>query len=283
MEREPSVIVPVKMEIQPATVYPYTGASSTLNKTFSMRLIIILFFLTFDISGTAQPLRVAVAANAQYVLKALRIDFKKKTGIDLEIISGSSGKLTAQIKNGAPYDVFLSADMEMPQHLDKAGFSLNKPQVYALGSLIVCSASIENLKNWSALLSQPRIIKIALANPVLAPYGKAAEACLRHYKLWEKVQPKLVFGESIAQVNTYLSTGAVPIGFTTEALIYENLKKTKLNWVRVDPKLYPAIQQGVIVLKHAQKENYKPAMQFYKYLFSAAAQQLLRQNGYQVP
>ncbi len=249
-----------------------------------MRLyLIFFFFLIFHISNLAQPLRVAVAANAQFVVKALRVDFNKKTGIDLEIISGSSGKLTAQIKNGAPYDLFLSADMEMPRHLDKAGFGLNKPRVYALGSLIVCSASLENLKNWPALLTQPEIIKIAIANPTLAPYGKAAEATLRHYKLWEKVQPKLVFGESIAQVNTYLTTGAVPIGFTTEAMIYENLKKTKINWVRVDSKLYPEIQQGVIVLKHSQKSNQKQAMQFYNYLFSAAAQKVFRQNGYQVP
>jgi molybdate transport system substrate-binding protein len=277
-------MMPVRKENYPATVYPFNGGSITLCKSFSMRLfLIILLFLTFRIYGIAQPLRVAVASNAQYILKVLRVDFKKKTGIDLEIISGSSGKLTAQIKNGAPYDVFLSADMDMPLHLDKAGFSLSKPRVYALGSLIVCSASNVHLKNWPALLIQPQIIKIALANPALAPYGKAAEAALRHFKLWDKVKPKLVFGESISQVNTYLTTGAVPIGFTTEALIYENLKKTKLNWVRVDSKLYPAIQQGVIVLKHAQKENYKAAMQFYNYLFSAAAQQLLRQNGYQVP
>jgi molybdate transport system substrate-binding protein len=249
-----------------------------------MRLFLsIIVFIAFHIAGFGQPLRVAVAANAQYVVKALQADFKKKTGINLEIISGSSGKLTAQIKNGAPYDLFLSADMDMPLHLFQTGFGLSKPRVYASGSLIICSALNVSLKNWPALLIQPQIIKIALANPTLAPYGKAAEATLRHYKLWDNVQSKLIFGESIAQVNTYLTTGAVPVGFTTEALIYENLKKKKLNWVRVDPKLYPAIQQGVIVLKHAQKNNQKQAMQFYNYLFSAAAQQLFRQNGYQVP
>ena len=249
-----------------------------------MRLFLtFFFFLAIPVAGFGQTLRVAVAANAQYVVKALRADFKKKTGLNLEIISGSSGKLTAQIKNGAPYDLFLSADMDMPQHLNQTGFSLNKPRIYALGSLIVCSASDLNLKNWPKLLTQPPIVKIAIANPTLAPYGKAAEAALRHYKLWEPVQFKLVFGESIAQVNTYLTTGAVQVGFTTEALIHENLKKTELNWVRVDPKLYPAIQQGVVVLKQAQKSNYKPAMQFYNYLFSAAAQQIFRQNGYQVP
>jgi molybdate transport system substrate-binding protein len=248
-----------------------------------MRLFLIFFlFLALRIASFGQPVRVAVAANAQFVLKALKADFQKATGIDLEIISGSSGKLTAQIKNGAPYDIFLSADMAMPQNLHQAGFSLTKPKVYALGSLIVCSSANLNLKNWPNLLSQPSIAKIALANPALAPYGKATEAVLRHYKLWEALQTKLVLGESIAQVNTYVTTGAVKLGFTTEALIYEKHNKN-LNWVRVNENLYPPIQQGVVMLKHAQKANLKAAQKFYQYLYSPAAQELFRQNGYQVP
>ncbi|QNF34457.1 molybdate ABC transporter substrate-binding protein [Adhaeribacter swui] len=248
-----------------------------------MRLFLtIVWFVLFPVLGCSQPLRVAVAANAQFVLKVLKTDFQKKTGIDLEIISGSSGKLTAQIKNGAPYDLFLSADMAMPQNLYQAGFGLSKPKSYALGSLIVCSSANLDLKNWPKLVNQAEITKIALANPKLAPYGQAAEAVLRQYKLWETLQAKLVFGESIAQVNTYLTTGAVKLGFTTEALIYESQNK-KLKWVRVDRKLYPPIQQGVILLKHAQKENYAKAQQFYRYLFSAEAQQLFRQYGYLTP
>ncbi|RDC62322.1 molybdate ABC transporter substrate-binding protein [Adhaeribacter pallidiroseus] len=249
-----------------------------------MRLFsIFVFILAFNLSGVCQPVRVAVAANAQFVMKALQADFKKKTGMDVEIISGSSGKLMAQIKNGAPYDLFLSADMDFPENLYQAGFGISKPQVYALGSLIVCTTLDVDLKNWPELLTQTRITKMAIANPKLAPYGKAAQATLQHYKLWHQVQAKLIYGESIAQVNTYLSTGAVPVGFTSEALIYENLKKTKFNWVRVDKKLYPKIKQGVIVLSYAQKKNYAKVLKFYNYLFSPAAQQLFRQNGYQTP
>lgn len=246
-------------------------------------LLTLLFTLRLVCGGYAQPLRIAVAANAQFVMKALQADFEKKTNIKSEIISGSSGKLTAQIKNGAPYDLFLSADMELPVNLFKAGFGLSPPKVYALGSLIVCSTADIALKNWPSLVRNQQLNKIALANPTLAPYGQAAKAALRHYGLWEKAASNLVFGESIAQVNTYILSGAVALGFTSEALIYENPAKNKLKWVRVDNKVFPPIQQGMLVLSHAKKTNYAQAMKFYAYLSSPAAKQLLKQNGYQVP
>ncbi|PSR57215.1 molybdate ABC transporter substrate-binding protein [Adhaeribacter arboris] len=243
----------------------------------------ILLFLGLSLVSRAQPVRVAVAANAQFVIKILQKDFEKKTGVKTEIITGSSGKITAQIKNGAPYDIFLSADMAYPTNLFKSGFGLNAPKVYALGSLIVCSTADLTLENWRQLLTTSSINKIALANPALAPYGQAAREALQHYGIWEKVQPKLVYGESIAQVNTYITTGAVKIGFTSEALIYENPNKNKFKWVRVENKVYSTMEQGMVVLSHAKKGNYAHAMQFYAYLSSPAAQQIFRQNGYRVP
>lgn len=247
------------------------------------RLFLHLFFIFCIVSiATAQshPLRLAVAANAQFVIKALQADFKKKTGIETEAIVGSSGNLTAQIKNGAPFDIFLSADMDYPDKLFKEGFAITKPKEYALGSLIVCSKGNLELKNWRLLLPGSDIQKIAIANPTLAPYGKAAEEVLRHYELWDKVTSKLVFGESISQVNTYITTGAVTLGFTTEALIYEYPDKDKLKWVRVDKSVYGKIRQGLIVLNYSRKGNYSNAMKFYNYILSPEAKQILKQFGY---
>lgn len=245
--------------------------------------IYIVFIFASGIPAQSQPLRVAVAANAQFVIKALQADFKKKTGIETEIIIGSSGKLSAQIKNGAPYDLFLSADMTFPDNLFKEGFALTRPKVYASGSLIVCSTSDLELKNWRNLLKDKKIKKIALANPVLAPYGKAAEETLRHYGLWNQVGSKIVFGESIAQVNTYITTGVVNLGFTTEALIYENPGKNLLKWVRVDHHVYKKIEQGMVVLSYSRKGNYTKALKFYNYLSSPAAKIVLKHNGYRIP
>lgn len=248
------------------------------------KLITLIFLLIGAVSPSlSQALRVAVAANAQFVIGALQADFKQKTGIEMETIIGSSGKLTAQIKNGAPYDFFLSADMEFPNQLFKDGFGLTEVKEYASGSLIICSIDALDLKNWQQLLLQNKISKVAIANPSLAPYGKAAEQALLHYKLWDKVNDKLVFGESISQVNTYITTGSVSLGFTTEALIHEYRSKDKLKWERLDSKIYGKIRQGMLVLRYARNRNFEKAMKFYNYLSSASAKQLLKKYGYQVP
>jgi molybdate transport system substrate-binding protein len=252
-----------------------------------MKWIVAFLVCTFynlqHTSGQSHQLRVAVAANAQFVMKALQADFKKKTGINTEVIVGSSGNLSAQIRNGAPYDVFLSADMEFPAILFKQGLGITKPLEYALGSLVVCSTWNLEIAKWRSLLMQPIIGKIAVADPSLAPYGKAAEQALRHYGLWNKINSKLVLGQSISQVNTYITTGAVTLGFTTEALLYEYTGREKLKWTRVDKDVYEDIRQGFIVLAYARKGNYEAAMQFYKYLRSSPAKQILKQFGYQVP
>lgn len=231
----------------------------------------------------AQSLRIAVAANAQHVVKALQADFKQKTGIQTEMIVGSSGKLSAQIKNGAPFDVFLSADTEFPNVLYKNGFSLSKPKVYALGSLIVCVANNIDPRNWQKMLADDKIGKVAIANPKLAPYGKAAEKVLQHYNLYDKVADKLVMGESIAQVNTYMATGVVNLGFTTEAFIYESKNNRKFKWMRVDNGTYDKIEQGMVILTHAKRGNYKQALKFFNYLQSPAAKRLFVKNGYRIP
>jgi molybdate transport system substrate-binding protein len=248
-----------------------------------MKKLFLFLLLVLSLATQAQPLRVAVAANAQFVIKALQADFKKRTGIEIEVITGSSGKLTTQIKNGAPYDIFLSADMDFPNALYKEGFGINPPKVYALGSLIVCSTSDLELKNWRNLLTTSKVNKIAVANPVLAPYGKGAEQALRHYGLWNKINSKMVLGESISQVNTYISTGVASLGFTTEALIYESPDAAKLKWVKVDDKVYDEIKQGMLILTYAKKHNYDKALKFFNYLQSPAAKQLFKKNGYRIP
>ena len=246
-------------------------------------LCLVIVLMSARLPEQSLPLRLAVAANAQFVIKALQADFKKKTGIETEAVIGSSGKLAAQIKNGAPYDLFLSADMEFPETLFKDGLGATAPKEYASGNLIVCSKSGLDLKNWRALLTQESIRKIALANPALAPYGKAAEQALRHYGLWDGVKAKLVYGESISQVNTYITTGTVELGFTSESLVYEHPEKEKLQWARVDGSVYEKIRQGFLVLRHAREGNYAKALQFSEYLSSPAAKQILKRSGYQTP
>lgn len=244
--------------------------------------LIFVVVLVLSVTGTfAQTIKVAVAANLQSVIKVLGDDFKKRSGIGIEPIVGSSGKLVAQIINDAPYDVFLSADIEFPQKLSDAGLTEQAPVVYALGSLIICTTQNINLKNWAKLVIADQVGKIAIANATIAPYGRAAEETLTKLNLLDKVKPKLVYGESISQVNTYITTGVASVGFTTQSLVMNPANTTKLNWQRIDPKTYAPIQQGMVLLKKAtDKAN---AEKFYRYMLSAPAKSILKKYGYIIP
>lgn len=228
----------------------------------------------------AQTLRVAAAANLQPVIGILQKDFKQRSGIQIEPIVGSSGKLVAQIKNGAPFDVFLSADMSFPNALDKDGLALQTPIIYAYGSLVICSNKNIGFENWPRTLLANRVKKIAIANPSIAPYGLAAQQALQRKGILNDINYKLVYGESISQVNTYITTGSVEVGFTTLALIKDAANKTKLHWRLVDPKLYSPIEQGMVILKSSQ--NKANAQKFFNYLQSTSAKKIFAQYGYKV-
>jgi molybdate transport system substrate-binding protein len=247
-------------------------------KKYLLKTASVLALLLLPFFGFSQNLKVAAAANLQGVIKILKADFERKTKISIEPIIGASGNLTNQIKNGAPFDVFLSADMNFPELLNKAGFTTSKPIAYASGSLIICSKQNLNFDHWEQLLRNSSIQKIALANPETAPYGKAAKEVLEGKKLLQKLQSKIVYGESIAQVNIYITTGVAPIGFTTEALIADVAGKQKLYWKRVSASDYQPIKQGIVILKHAEKNP--QASQFFKYMQSVAAKNILKKYGY---
>jgi molybdate transport system substrate-binding protein len=242
-------------------------------------IVVLISFLQIADSA-AQTLRVAAAANLQSVIKALQVDFKQKTGIIIEPIIGSSGKLVAQMKNGAPFDVFLSADMSFPENLYKGGLTTKEPVVYAYGSLVICSTQNIGFVNWERVLLTASIKKIVIANPDVAPYGAAAKEVLQKTGVLDNIKSKLVFGESIAQVNTYITTGVVDVGFTTQALINDPVNKAKLYWKVIDPKTYTPIRQGMVILKRA--ENNAAAIKFYQYLLSADAKQIFEKYGYRL-
>jgi len=244
------------------------------------RIILVFSLLLFSAALFGQNLRVAVAANLQGVIKVLAKDFKEKTGIEVEPIIGSSGNLTTQIKNGAPFDVFLSADITFPETLFNEGFSNKAPEVYAYGSLVIVSTQDIGFENWERLLLNPRVNKIAIANPKIAPYGKAAEEALTKKGIWTDVQPKIVQGESIAQVNTYITTGVADVGFTTQSFIKDSEGKTKLYWKLIDPQIYTPIKQGMVIIKATK--NAAQAEKFYQYILSADAKKILKAYGYGV-
>ena len=192
---------------------------------------LILLLLLCPLTLLAQPLRVAVAANAQFVMERVKAAFQKKTGTPMELIVSSSGKLTTQIQQGAPYDIFLSADMAYPQTLYKAGLTTSAPVVYAYGSLVLWTLTDLPLTTDLRVLSDPAVRHIALANPATAPYGEAAVSFLKFRKRLDTVKPKIVYGESIAQVNQYVLTGAAEVGFTAKSVVLDPSLKQRGHWI----------------------------------------------------
>jgi molybdate transport system substrate-binding protein len=242
--------------------------------------LVTLFALLYSVNCLAQTIRVACAANLQTVIKVLQADFKSRTGIVVEPIIGSSGKLVAQIINGAPFDVFLSADIDYPLQLSQEDLTEYSPVVYALGNLIVCTTRPYDIGSWKRLIEKDRLDKIAIANASIAPYGRAAEEVLKKLDLLDKAKPLLVYGESIAQVNTYITTGVAGIGFTAQSLLLDPNNTSNLTWRLIDPKLYNPIQQGMVLLK--KSENKEAAKKFYMYMTSNPAKKILRTYGYTV-
>lgn len=248
-----------------------------------MKNIILLFIL----SGTllnASNINVAIAANVSYAINDLKAEFKKShPNVDVRITLSGSGNLTAQIKRGAPYDIFMSANMKYPEALFKDKLALTKPKIYAEGSLAILSLKKRDFSNLSKLLNNKNIKHIAVANPKTAPYGKATIEALKNAHLYKKLKNKFVYAQSISQTVTYALTAA-EIGFIAKSSLYsKNMQKYKngINYKAVDTKLYTPINQGIVLLKHSNSS--KNATAFYKFILSKQAREIFKKFGYTLP
>ncbi|UHG89610.1 molybdate ABC transporter substrate-binding protein [Spirosoma oryzicola] len=242
---------------------------------------LIFLLLFWPACAQSQALRVAVAANAQFVMEQLRTAFQKQTSVTVESIVSSSGKLTTQIQQGAPYDVFLSADMDYPQALYKQGLTQAAPAIYAYGTLVLWTVGDLPLSKDLTVLKNPAVRHIAIANPAKAPYGEAAESVLKHAQLTDQVKAKIVYGESIAQVNQYVLSGSAEMGFTAKSVVLDPSLQQKGHWIELSTDHYSPIAQGVVVLKRTTQG--KAAGQFVQFLRSQTARRILQQFGYRLP
>ena len=224
---------------------------------------------------------VATAANVQFAMDRLAEAFHEETGYTVESVLGSSGKLSAQIMHGAPYDLFVSADLQYPQHLSDKGMTRGRPRVYAFGSLVMWSLH-DSIPLDSAGLHHPALQKVALANPELAPYGIAARSALIKWDVWEDLRGKMVFGESIAQTNQFVLSEAAQLGFTAKSVVMAKTNQGVGRWKEVPRDLYSPIAQGAVRLTHPG-ENEEASKAFFDFLFTPKAQQILRDYGYYLP
>jgi molybdate transport system substrate-binding protein len=233
-------------------------------------------------AGNAQ-ITAAVAANVQFAMEDLKTAFKKETGVEVKTVYGASGKLATQIRNGAPFDLFVSADMDFPDSLRAWGYAPEKPRPYAYGKLVLWTLKDVDLEKGLAALSDTAIGKIALADPKRAPYGREALKALQRSGLAESLKPKLVYGENISQVSQYILTGNVDIGFNAKSIVLAPETQGKGHWKEVDSTLYDRIAQGAVVCKYGTENNPGLSSRFYAFLYSAPAREIFARYGYVLP
>ncbi|WP_026441676.1 molybdate ABC transporter substrate-binding protein [Pseudacidobacterium ailaaui] len=239
----------------------------------------LLLFLLLAPSALAQNLRVAAAADLQPVLPFLLQQFEAKTQIHVDASYQSSATLAAQIENGAPFDLFLAADLSFPRHVIAAGLAETaEPVPYAKGTLVLWARNDAPFQHLSLdTLRSPELKTLAIANPQHAPYGRAAEASLRHLGLYDQLKSRLVVAENIAQTAQFVDSGNAQAGLISLTSAVSERLRAHGHFFVMPPDSYPPILQGAVVLKHAAHKQ--DAQRLLDFLLSPEAKQELSKRG----
>ena len=248
-----------------------------------MRQFLLSFLLLLSQSIFAQQATVAVAANMKDAFSEINTAFQATGNSNIRIVYGSSGNFTAQIMNGAPFNLFISADERFPIELYKQGKASDEGVVYAMGKLALISkhSAAMSLANDKTELMRAigKANKIAIAKPELAPYGKAAVEYLKAEGLWDTAKDKLIYGDNIGIATMYVVTGAADLGFTALSLAKSADVAKETNFILVNSKLYEPIKQRMVLIKGAPPE----AVALYQFMQSSQAKLILQKYGYSTP
>ncbi|HEU4935622.1 MAG TPA: molybdate ABC transporter substrate-binding protein [Vicinamibacterales bacterium] len=234
---------------------------------------------------TQRPPTIAAAANLNFALTEIANQFERERGTRVEVVFGASGTLTRQIRDGAPFEMFLAADEEFPNQLTAAGLTRDGGAVYAIGRLVLFAPNGSRLKvderldGLSRLLNAGGVTRFAIANPEVAPYGRAAEATLRKHGLWDPIRSRLVLGDSIAQAAQFATTGNAVGGLIAYSLVKEPALADKGTYALIPQTDHPTLRQRMVLLKQATPV----VAQFYHYMQGPAARAILVKNGYEAP
>lgn len=244
-----------------------------------MRIAGLLATIVLASQARAADVQVAVAANFTAPMQAIAAQFEKDTGNKAVLAVGSTGKFYAQIANGAPFEVLLAADEATPARLEQEGLAIRGTRLtYAIGKLVLWSAKDGYVDARGAVLKNGQFAHLAIANPKTAPYGAAAVETLERLKLFERLQPRLVQGENIAQAQQFVSTGNAELGFVALAQVWKDGKLTSGSAWIVPSNLYRPIRQDAVVL--AKGEANPAARALLTYLQSDKARAIIRAYGY---
>jgi len=245
------------------------------------RRSILPLYLVFVFSrlSFAQEITVAAAADLQFAMQDIGEQFQKATGKNVKLIYGSSGNFFQQLQNGAPFDMFFSANLDYAKKLEAAGLNYQ----YAKGKIVIWVPKDSALDLSSGLQSllNPKIKKIAIANPQHAPYGQAAVAAMQKEGIYEKTKDKLVLGENISQTASFVVSGSADVGIVALSLALSPNMKDKGRYEEIPTNEYPPIEQACVIL--GSSKNKETAQQFLSFVKTPAIGETLRRYGFEVP
>jgi molybdate transport system substrate-binding protein len=238
--------------------------------------------LLLPLSAHSEKITIAAASDLKFAMEEIVAAFRADhPGDEVEAVFGSSGNFNTQIRQGAPYDLFFSADIAFPREMVKDGLAASEVQPYAVGRIALWSASRDASKMTLNSLTDPKITRIAIANPKHAPYGKRAEEALRASGLWEKVEPKLVFGETIVQAAQFVQTGNAQAGIIALSLVSNPELAQKGGYWLIPDQLHEPLEQGFIITKRAQGNGLAKA--FAGYMRSKPVRAVMTKYGFALP
>ncbi len=253
--------------------------------SFRVSLYVMIFVVMTAIPASAGEVIIAAASDLNFAVKELLNVFEQKTGDQVKLSLGSSGNFFSQIQNGAPYDLYFSADIRYPQKLIESGQGVaGSLYAYAIGRIVLWVPARSPIpieqKGLEALLDD-RIKKIAIANPKHAPYGHAAVAALEKAGLYERVKDRLVFGENISQAAQFVESGAADAGIIALSLALAPSMKTAGMYWEIPAEFHPTLEQGVIQLKGARQPTV--AKNFMEFLKGSEGRTIMTRYGFVVP
>jgi len=255
-------------------------------KTFGKALLLVLAASCLASANFAQKktVRVAAAADLQVAMPEIAKAFEARFGTTIDVAYGSSGNFYAQIQNGAPLDVFFSADNEYPRKLEESGFAEpHSAVIYGIGRIVLwmpANTKCNPERDGWQCLQEPAVRKIAIANPAHAPYGRAAVAALQKAGIYDAVKAKLVLGENISQAAQFVQSGNAEAGIIANSLTLSPAMQGGKKWI-ISAELYPRIEQTVVVLKSAKEKL--AAQEFVKFVTQGHGREILAKYGFEPP
>ncbi|HSE59977.1 MAG TPA: molybdate ABC transporter substrate-binding protein [Nitrospiraceae bacterium] len=258
---------------------------SILNLSGRWVMAMVLVALWTPWTAWAGDLTIAAASDLNFAFKELVGEYEKKTGERVKLTLGSSGNFFSQIQNGAPFDLYFSADIAYPKKLEEAGLTVpGSLYKYAVGRIVVWTPSgsalpVEN--RGIEVLLDPSVKKIAIANPKHAPYGRAAVSAMDHFKLHERVKDKLVLGENISQTAQFIESGASDVGIIALSLALAPAMKANGKYWEIPADAHPPLEQGAVILKSSSNQD--RAKSFLEFLKGPEGRTIMTRYGFTLP